>query len=163
MRNFIYLLVVLFLFPGKPAQAEDKTLTFGMISTESSQNLKSQWQPLLRDMEKKLGMPVKAYFSTDYAGVIEAMRFGKVDIAWYGNKSAIEAVDRAGGEVFAKILSTDGYPGYHSVLIVHKDSPIRTLDDILNNPYKYSFGNGDPNSTSGFLVPSYYIFAKNYY
>ena len=163
MRFLALLLLALLVFvAGESIKAEDKkALTFGIISTESSQNLKSQWQPLLNDMEKKLGRPVKAFFSSDYAGVIEAMRFNKVDVAWYGNKSAIEAVDRAGGEVFAKILSADGYPGYHSVLIVHKDSPIKTLDDILKNPNTYSFGNGDPNSTSGFLIPSYYVFAKN--
>ena len=51
--------------------------------------------------------------------------------------------------------------GYYSHLIVHKDSPIKTLDDVLKNGKSLSFGNGDPNSTSGFLVPSYYVFAKN--
>lgn len=161
MRLFLSLVLLMALSFSLPARAETKPLVFGMISTESSRNLKSQWEPLLKDMEEKLGRPVKAYFASDYAGVIEAMRFGKVDLAWYGNKSAIEAVDRADGEVFAKIVSADGYPGYHSVLIVHKDSPIRSLDDILKHPGEYSFGNGDPNSTSGFLIPSYYVFAKN--
>lgn len=159
--KILSLFFLLALLAPLSVRAETKPLIFGMISTESSQNLKSQWEPLLKDMEAKLKRPVKAYFASDYAGVIEAMRFGKVDLAWYGNKSAIEAVDRAGGEVFAKIISADGYPGYHSVLIVHKDSPIKTLDDILKSPGQYSFGNGDPNSTSGFLIPSYYIFAKN--
>lgn len=159
--RFLLLYIAAALLLPYGARAETKPVVFGMISTESSQNLKSQWEPFLKDMERKLGRPVKTYFASDYAGVIEAMRFGKVDLAWYGNKSAIEAVDRAGGEVFAKILSVDGYPGYHSVLIVQKDSPIKNLDDILAAPGKYSFGNGDPNSTSGFLIPSYYVFAKH--
>jgi ABC-type phosphate/phosphonate transport system substrate-binding protein len=42
----------------------------------------------------------KAFYATDYAGVIEAMRFNKVQIAWFGNKSGMEAVDRSNGEVF---------------------------------------------------------------
>jgi phosphonate transport system substrate-binding protein len=136
-------------------------INFGIISTESSQNLKADWQPLLDDMAKQTGLKVTAFFAPDYAGVIEAMRFNKVHVAWYGNKSAIEAVDRASGEVFAQMVNADGTEGYYSHLIVHKDSPIKSLDDVLKNGKSYSFGNGDPNSTSGFVVPSFYVFAKN--
>ena len=144
------------------AQAQDlKEINFGIISTESSQNLKSDWQPLLEDMARKTGYKVNAFFAPDYAGIIEGMRFGKVHLAWYGNKSAMEAVDRAGGEVFAQMVNADGTQGYYSHLIVHKDSPYKTLDDVLKNAKSLSFGNGDPNSTSGFLVPSYYVFAQN--
>ncbi|MBV1730932.1 MAG: phosphonate ABC transporter substrate-binding protein [Hydrogenophaga sp.] len=143
--------------PGALAQ----DINFGIISTESSQNLKADWQPLLDDMAKQTGFKVTAFFAPDYAGVIEAMRFNKVHVAWYGNKSAIEAVDRASGEVFAQMVNSDGTEGYYSHLIVHKDSPIQSLDDLLKNGKSYSFGNGDPNSTSGFVVPSFYVFAKN--
>jgi phosphonate transport system substrate-binding protein len=145
-----------------PANAQEmKEFNFGIISTESSQNLKSDWQPILDDMAKKTGMKINAFFASDYAGIIEGMRFNKVHAAWYGNKSAMEAVDRAGGEVFAQMVNADGTQGYYSHLIVHKDSPIKSLDDVLRNGKNLSFGNGDPNSTSGFLVPGYYVFAKN--
>jgi len=145
-----------------PAHAQDlKEINFGIISTESSQNLKSDWQPLLEDMAKKTGYKVNAFFAPDYAGIIEGMRFGKVHLAWYGNKSAMEAVDRAGGEVFAQMVNADGTQGYYSHFVVNKDSPLKTLDDVLKNAKNLSFGNGDPNSTSGFLVPSYYVFAQN--
>jgi len=143
------------------ARAETKEINFGIISTESSQNLRTVWEPFLADMARKTGYKINPFFAADYAGVIQAMRFDKVDVAWFGNKSAMEAVDRAGGEVFAQTVDKDGNPGYWSLLIVHKDSPIKSLDDILKHPGEYTFGNGDPNSTSGFLVPSYYVFAKN--
>ena len=90
------------------AQAQTKEVNFGLISTESSSNLKSAWQPLLEDMQKATGLKINAFFATDYAGVIEAMRFNKVQIAWFGNKSAMEAVDRASGEVFAQMVAPDG-------------------------------------------------------
>ena len=138
-----------------------KEINFGIISTESSQNLKSDWQPVLDDMAKKLGMKVNGFFASDYAGIIEGMRFNKVQVAWFGNKSAMEAVDRASGEVFAQMINADGTLGYYSHLIVHKDSPIKSLDDILKQGKNLSFGNGDPNSTSGFLVPGYYVFSQN--
>ena len=138
-----------------------KEINFGIISTESSQNLKSDWQPVLDDMAKKLGMKVNGFFASDYAGIIEGMRFNKVHVAWFGNKSAMEAVDRASGEVFAQLINADGTLGYYSHLIVHKDSPIKSLDDMLKQGKSLSFGNGDPNSTSGFLVPGYYVFSQN--
>ena len=141
--------------------AESKTLNFGIISTESSQNLKEIWTPFLDDMGNRLGVKVKAFFAPDYAGIIEGMRFDKVDVAWFGNKSAMEAVDRAGGEIFAQTVDVDGNPGYWSLLVTHKDSKINSIEDMLKNSKDLVFGNGDPNSTSGFLVPSYYVFAKN--
>jgi phosphonate transport system substrate-binding protein len=140
---------------------EMKELAFGIISTESSANLKQDWQPILEDMSKKTGLKINAFFASDYAGIIEGMRFNKVHVAWYGNKSAMEAVDRANGEVFAQMVNADGSKGYFSHLIVHRDSPFKSLDDVLKNGKTLSFGNGDPNSTSGFLVPSYYVFAVN--
>jgi phosphonate transport system substrate-binding protein len=136
-------------------------INFGIISTESTQNLKADWQPLIDDMAKQTGLKVTAFFAPDYAGIIEGMRFNKVQVAWLGNKSAMEAVDRANGEVFAQMVNADGTQGYYSHLIVHKDSPVKSLDDVLKNGKSLSFGNGDPNSTSGFLVPGFYVFAKN--
>ncbi|NBW48905.1 MAG: phosphonate ABC transporter substrate-binding protein [Betaproteobacteria bacterium] len=136
-------------------------LNFGIISTESSQQLKQQWQPVLDALTQQTGLKVNAFFAPDYAGVIEGMRFNKVQFAWFGNKSAMEAVDRANGEVFAKVVNIDGTEGYYSHLIVHRDSALKSVDDVLKNAKNLNFGNGDPNSTSGFLVPGYYVFAKN--
>ena len=141
------------------AMAQD--INFGLISTESSQNLKSDWQPLIDDMEKQTGLKVKTFFATDYAGIIEGMRFNKVQLAWMGNKSAMEAVDRSNGEIFAQMVNADGSQGYYSHLIVHKDSPLNNMNDVFANAKNLSFGNGDPNSTSGFLVPGFYVFAQN--
>jgi phosphonate transport system substrate-binding protein len=140
---------------------EPKEINFGIISTESSQNLKQDWKPILDALAGKTGYKVNAFFASDYAGIIEGMRFNKVQVAWFGNKSAIEAVDRANGEVFAQMVNADGTQGYYSHLIVHKDSALKTLDDVLKNAKHLTFSNGDPNSTSGFLVPSYYVFALN--
>ncbi len=141
--------------------AQQQEINFGIISTESAANLKADWQPVLADMEKQTGYKVKAFFANDYAGIIEAMRFGKVQMAWMGNKSGMEAVDRANGEVFAQMTYADGSPGYWSLLITHKDSPYKTLDDVLKNGKSITYGAGDPQSTSGTLVPGYYLYAAN--
>lgn len=54
------------------AQDEMDTINFGIISTESQQNLKTTWQPFLAAMEQKTGYKVKAFFAPDYAGIIQA-------------------------------------------------------------------------------------------
>ncbi len=145
---------------GTPTKAED-TLNFGIISTESTVNLKQEWVPFIDAMAKETGFTVHPYFAPDYAGIIEGMRFNKVQVAWFGNKSAMEAVDRASGEIFVQSVDASGNPGYWSLLIVNKDSPLTSVDDVLKNASELSFGNGDPNSTSGFLVPAYYVFAQH--
>ena len=136
-------------------------INFGIIATDSAAVQRERWQPLFDDMQRKTGLAVHAFYAPDYNGVIEAMRFNKVQVAWFGDKSAMEAVDRANGEVFAQIIYAGGSLGYKSLIITHKDSAVKSLEDLLANSKNYTFGNGDPNSTSGFLVPAYYIFAKN--
>lgn len=163
-RTFMAAAGLLALGATGAAQAQTqplKEISFGIISTEASSNLKTIWEPFLADMQKQTGMKVNAFFAPDYAGIVEAMRFNKVQIAWHGNASAIQAVDRANGEVFVQSVAADGSPGYWSLLLVHKDSPINSLEDIVKAPGKYTFGNGDPNSASGFLIPSYYAWAQN--
>jgi len=137
-----------------------KEINFGIISTDSSAALKSLWQPFLDDMGKATGLKINGFFATDYTGIIEGMRFGKVQVAWHGNKSAIEAVDRAGGEVFAQFIDLEGRPGYYSYVITHRDSPLKSIDDLISNGKSLSFGLGDPQSTSGTLVPVYYVFSQ---
>lgn len=142
-------------------QASAQEISFGIIATDSATTQRERWEPFFRDMEKQTGLSVKSFYAPDYAGVIEAMRFNKIQVAWYGNKAAMEAVDRAQGEVFAQVMYADGTFGYNALLITHKDSPYKTLDDVLKNSKAINFGIGDPNSTSGFLVPTYYVFAQN--
>ncbi|MFA6264917.1 MAG: phosphonate ABC transporter substrate-binding protein [Pseudolabrys sp.] len=146
-------------FSAAVARAETTELNFGIIATEASSNLKTIWEPFLVDMAKGTGFKVNGFYASDYAGVIEAMRFKKVQIAWFGNKSAMEATNRSDGQIFAQSVDADGNPGYWSHLIVQKDSPIKNLDDVLKCNKSINFGIGDPNSTSGFLVPTSYIFA----
>ncbi|MFY8082526.1 MAG: PhnD/SsuA/transferrin family substrate-binding protein, partial [Rubrivivax sp.] len=83
------------------AQAQE--INFGIIATDAASVQRERWEPFFRDMEKKTGLTVKSFYAPDYAGVIEAMRFNKVQVAWYGNKAAMEAVDRANGEIFAQV------------------------------------------------------------
>ncbi|MGI1668711.1 MAG: phosphonate ABC transporter substrate-binding protein [Neptuniibacter sp.] len=146
----------------KPLEKDPEVINFGIISTESTVNLKKSWTPFLKDMSQAIGMEVKPFFASDYAGIIEGMRFGKVHVAWFGNKSAMEAVDRAGAEIFVQEIKADGTQGYYSHVLAHADNDkLNSLEDVLKCDGSINFGIGDPNSTSGFLVPSFYVFAQN--
>jgi phosphonate transport system substrate-binding protein len=163
LQALIFALIAVLAFSvGTPAAADDlKEITLGIIPTESSASAMTGFEPFRADMEKALGIPVKLFMAPDYAGVIEAMRFNKVQIAWFGNKSAIEAVNRADGEVFVQTVDVTGNPGYWSLIVVHKDSPFQTIEDIIRDGKNLTFGNGDPNSTSGYLIPTYYIWGQH--
>lgn len=154
--------------PTASSVSDPQELTFGIISTESQANQKPIWEPFIAAMSKELGMPVKAFYVTDYAGVIEGMRFKKVDASWFGGKSYIEAAKRANAEAFALTVSDTGERGYYSYLITNKNNPIAAEAKamggdkyVIKNAKNLSFAFNDPNSTSGYLVPSYYIFAAN--
>jgi len=70
-------------------------------------------------------------------------------------------VDRSQGEVFAKVVARDGTEGYYSLLVVPKDSPLKSLDDVVKQHASLTLGCGDPNSTSGTVIPGYYAFGAN--
>ena len=154
---------------GAVCAPELTTLEFGILSTESQDNLKPKWDPLLEDMAEAIGKDVEGFYATDYAGVIEGMGAGKVQIAWYGGKSYIEAAARSDAEAFAQTVSLDGSKGYYSHLITNKENPIVGDIDlekgngdeyVIENAANLTFAFNDPNSTSGFLVPTYYVFAQ---
>ena len=154
---------------GAVCAPELTALEFGILSTESQDNLKPKWDPLLEDMAEAIGKDVEGFYATDYAGVIEGMGAGKVQIAWYGGKSYIEAAARSEAEAFAQTVSLDGSKGYYSHLITNKENPIVADIDlekgngneyVIENAANLTFAFNDPNSTSGFLVPTYYVFAQ---
>lgn len=166
--------------PTDPADATDPAaetcapelaeIDFGIISTESQSNLEELWEPFLALMSEEMGRPVNGFYATDYAGVIEAMGAGKIQIAWYGGKSYIEAAKRSGAEAFAQTVASDGSKGYYAHLITNSGNPILADIDleagngdqyVIDNAANLTFAFNDPNSTSGFLVPSFYVFAQN--
>ncbi|MEP2454600.1 phosphonate ABC transporter substrate-binding protein, partial [Roseibium sp.] len=107
-----------------------------------------------------LGVPVKLFAPADYNGVIEGLLGGNLDLAWLGASSYAkvhltdpEAVD----PVLVKVNVDGGY-GYYSIGFARVDSEINSLDDMKGKV----FGFGDPNSTSGYLIPSIAIPQEGY-
>jgi phosphonate transport system substrate-binding protein len=144
---------------GKPAPsaADQKTLTFSIVSTEGAQTQMQEWGPFLKDMAAATGLTVKPFFGSTYTAAVEAMRFKQADLGWFTNQSGLEAVRRGGGEVFARTTHPDGPDGYQGVIIVRKGSGV-TLDKLLKCDRTLDFGMGDAKSTSGTLAPMTYLF-----
>ena len=140
-----------------PKAAAPQTLTFSIVSTEGAQTQLQEWGPFLKDMEAATGLKVKPFFGSNYSALIEALRFKQADLGWFTNQSGLEAVRRAGGEVFARTTHPTGPDGYQGVIIVRKGSGI-TLDRILKCDRTLDFGMGDAKSTSGTLAPMTYLF-----
>jgi len=147
---------------GKPEEPDAGTaptvLNFSVLTTEAVTNLQSIWDPILADMEKEIGIPVKPFFATNYTALVEAMRFKQTDLGWFSNLPGLEAVRRSGGEVFAHTTDPSGTDGYASVIIVPAASKL-TIEDLLKCDKTLDFGMGDAKSTSGTLAPNTYLFA----
>ena len=135
-----------------------RPIHFSILSTEAAQSMEQYWAPILADMSARTGLVIKPFFSSNYTLLIEAMRFKKTDLGWFSNRSGLEAVRRAGGEVFARTFDPSGVDGYTSVVIVGAKSGI-TLEKLLKCDRRLTFGMGDVLSTSGTLAPMTYLFA----
>lgn len=149
MRTLVLCLAFLITSCGAPPP---EAIRFSILSTESSAATRPDWTPLLIDMRAALGQHVEAYFGPNYSVLIEAMRFEQTHLGWFGNASAIEAVDRSGGEVFA--VAERG--GYHSLLIARADARL-TFERVLACDKSLNLGGADPQSTSGTLSPNAYL------
>src|SRR5947209_10041445 len=125
-----------------PTVTPPKTLTFSIVSTEATQTQMQEWGPFLKDMEAATGLTVKPFFGSNYSALIEAMRFKQTDLGWFTNQSGLEAVRRAGGEVFARTTHPTGPDGYQGVIVVKKGSGL-TLDRLLKCDGTLAFGMGD--------------------
>lgn len=140
-----------------PSDGQPDSIVFSILSAESQASSGPLWQPLLDDMEAEIGVEVEPYFASNYTVLVEAMRGGHTQVAWFSAKPALEAVDRADAEVIARIVDPEGRDSYHSTLIVRTGSGI-TLDDVLACGRQYDFGIGDAQSTSGTLAPMTFLF-----
>jgi phosphonate transport system substrate-binding protein len=143
-----------------PTAGQDQTINFSILSAEDQAQMSKVWQPMLEDMQKATGLKIKAYYATNYAALVEAMRFKQTQMGWFSALPALEAVRRADAEVIGRILTKGQQGTYQSVLIVRSDSKI-TLDDLVKCGKRYSFGIGDPKSTSGTLAPEAYVFTPH--
>jgi phosphonate transport system substrate-binding protein len=124
----------------------------GLLGGENAQDRLNSNECLREMTEEALGVPTKLFAPADYNGVIQGLLGGTLDMAWLG-ASAYAAVYLQDAEAVEPVLvkiNLDGSFGYHSIGFARKDSGITELEGVKGKV----FGFGDPNSTSGYLIPS---------
>lgn len=140
------------------AQGAPRELVFTILSAEGQASSGPLWEPLLKDLEREIGIPVKPIFGTNYSVLVEAMRANQAQIGWFSALPAVQAIDRSNAQVIARIVDPEGRDSYTSSLIVKKGSGI-TAEDVARCGKRYDFGLGDAQSTSGTLAPLTYFFS----
>ncbi len=114
-----------------------------------------------RYLERELHLKVEVVKTTAYGAVIEAFRAKKIDVASISPFAYILATQKARVEAIAMRGSRDGTPGdYSGVIAVPGDSPIRSIDDLLQHSRELTISFVDPASSSGFLVENAFLQSK---
>jgi len=136
-----------------PAMADEiSEFRIGLLGGENAQDRLNNNECLRKYTEEELGVETKLFAPADYDGVIQGLLGGTIDMAWLG-ASAYAKTYLSDAEAVEPVLvkvNVDGGYGYYSVGFARKDSGITSLDDMKGK----TFGFGDPNSTSGYLIPS---------
>jgi phosphonate transport system substrate-binding protein len=136
------------------AQGRDPSrLRVALLPDENAATIIQNAQPLKEYLEKTLSKQIELMVTTDYSSMIEAMRFGRIEVAYFGPLSYVLAKSRAPDiEPFAVGIER-GSPTYNGVLIATAGGPVRTVEDIKGK----SFGFGDQASTSSHLIPRAFL------
>lgn len=126
------------------------TLRVGLIPNQAPDRVRAQYEPFREYLSRKLGQPVETFIATDYAGVVEAMASDKLDIAYFGGLTYVQAELRA--DIVPIVTEVDRETNsskYFSAIIVRADSPYQRVEDLKGKPFAF----GDVSSTSGSLYP----------
>jgi phosphonate transport system substrate-binding protein len=134
------------------AEESIKEFRIGVLGGENASDRLRSNECVRKKAEELLGVPVKIFAPADYNGVIEGLLGGNLDMAWLG-ASGYSKVFLTNPDAVDPVLTKinkDGSFGYYSIGFARVDSGINSLDDMKGKV----FGFGDPNSTSGYLIPS---------
>jgi phosphonate transport system substrate-binding protein len=141
---------------GRAANARrPNQLTIGLLPGESAPTVIRLNEPMRAYLEKRLGIPVRLMVGANYAATGEALRFGRIDIAYLGPVTYVKQSRHAKLIPFARPSHTGVGPAFHAVIIVPSDSKATRLADLKGNEVAF----GDPASTSGTWVPQYQLLA----
>lgn len=144
------LVVAIVCLVGSPAAEayKPRVLRMGFVPSENVQEVMRNAQPIVTMMRRELGMDVVPFVATDYTGVIEAMRAGRLDVAFFAPGAYMLAEKQAQAKVILKVVR-DGKAFFYAAIITHRDSGLRSLKDLRGK----SFAFVDPASLSGSLYP----------
>jgi phosphonate transport system substrate-binding protein len=126
-------------------------LRVSAIPDESPTELQRKFAPLGTYLEKAIGRPVKFLPVSDYAATVEGLAGGKLDMVWYGGFTFVQARRRTGSAI--PLVQREEDARFHSKFIVPAGSKAQALADLKGA----SFAFGSVSSTSGHLMPRYFL------
>jgi phosphonate transport system substrate-binding protein len=127
-----------------------KTLRVSMIPTTAADKMLRESEPLKAYLEQATGAKVELTIPLNYAAVVEAFGADKVDIAYFGGFTYVQAHKRFDAQ---PLVQRDRDQAFHALFITHAGSPIGSLADLKGKQFAF----GDVNSTSGHLMPEYFM------
>ena len=127
---------------------DPETLKVALLPDENASTIIKNNQGLKTYLETQLGKKIELIVTTDYSSMIEAMRHGRLDLAYFGPLSYVLARQKSEIEPFAA-LKVEGSTTYQSVVIANVSSGVKTIGDIRGKNMAY----GDKVSTSSHLIP----------
>lgn len=135
------------------------TLRFAYTPDEENPGRRERSYQLRAEyLEKRIGVKVQIVKTTQYGPVIEAMRAGKIEMSNLSTFPYLIASKKAGAEAIVSMSDREGNPRRsYSVIIARSDSELSSLDDIVRRSNNITFGFVNPASTSGHLIPRYYL------
>ena len=134
------------------AAAQDAVLRVSAIPDEAPTELQRKFKPLGEYLAKETGMQVQFTPVTDYAAVVEGLAARKIDLAWLGGFTFVQAKLRTNGGVVPIVQRAEDEK-FTSRFIVPADSPAKTLADLKGKTFAF----GSASSTSGHLMPRYFL------
>lgn len=150
----IFLCVLTLLVGPSWGQSYPRVLRLALIPAEDIEEMIRAFAPAKQYLEKELGMKIEEFKATDYTAVVEAMRSKKIDVAYFGPFSYVLAAKRANAVAIIGGSEGDGkLATYHSVFITHRDSGLKTMEDVKARSKQLTVSFVDPASTSGHLIP----------
>jgi len=158
MKKLIAALAATSTLAGAVQAQEIKEFNIGILGGENAQDRLNSNECFRAKVEEALGVPVKLFTPADYDGVIQGLLGGTIDFAGLG-ASGYAKTYLTNPEAVDVVLTTqniDGSTGYYSFGFARKDSGITSIADAKGK--KFTFG--EPNSTSGYLVPAAQLLAE---
>ena len=152
MKKLVTLLALSTAIASPVAAQEITEFNIGILGGENAQDRLASNECFRAYVEEALGVPTRLFTPADYNGVIQGLVGGSLDFAWLG-ASAYAAVYVSNPDAVEPILvktNLDGSYSYHSIGFARVDSGVSSLEDMKGKVFAF----GDPNSTSGYLIPS---------
>ncbi len=135
--------------PAFADKANPDKLRIALLPDENAATIIQNAQPLKAYLEGVLKKPVEIIVTTDYSSMIEAMRFGRIEVGYFGPFSYVLAKSKATEIEPFGVGVEKGKPNYQSILIATADGPVKEIADIKGKPFAF----GDRASTSSHLAP----------